>query len=99
MFGVVACFSLFWTATAFALGYGTTILGYSRASFLTVELGAILFMAAAIITASWLSDRLAPERVLIVGCAGTIIAESCWRQCSAAAPSSRSSRSWPSHSG
>ncbi len=26
MFGVVACFSLFWTATAFALGYGTTIL-------------------------------------------------------------------------
>lgn len=74
MFGVVACFSLFWTATAFALGYGTTMLGYSRASFLTVELGAILFMAAAIVTASWLSDRLAPERVLIVGCAGTIVA-------------------------
>ncbi|GEN00718.1 hypothetical protein MRA01_52570 [Methylobacterium radiotolerans] len=72
MFGVVACFSLFWTATAFALGYGTTTLGYSRASFLTVELGAILFMAAAIVVASWLSDRLDPARVLIVGCAGTI---------------------------
>ncbi|MEE7493140.1 MFS transporter [Methylobacterium oryzae] len=73
MFGVVACFSLFWTATAFALGYGTTTLGYSRASFLTVELGAILFMAAAIVVASWLSDRLDPARVLIVGCAGTIV--------------------------
>ncbi|MET7245006.1 MFS transporter [Methylobacterium sp. EM32] len=74
IFGVVACFSLFWTATAFALGYGTTTLGHSRASFLLVELGAILFMAAAIVTASWLSDRVDPTRVLIVGCAGTIVA-------------------------
>ncbi|PIK73545.1 histidine kinase, partial [Methylobacterium frigidaeris] len=73
IFGVVACFSLFWTATAFALGYGTTMLGHSRASFLVVELGAILFMAAAIVTASWLSDRIDPTRVLIVGCAGTIV--------------------------
>ncbi len=74
IFGVVACFSLFWTATAFALGYGTTTLGHSRASFLLIELGAILFMAAAIVTASWLSDRVDPTRVLIVGCAGTIVA-------------------------
>ncbi|WP_261405026.1 MFS transporter [Chenggangzhangella methanolivorans] len=72
-FGVVACFSLYYTATAFALGYGTTTLGYSRSSFLVVELGAILFMAAGIVAASWLSDRLYPERVLIFGCAGTIL--------------------------
>ncbi len=31
-------------------------------------------MAAAIVTASWLSDRVDPTRVLIVGCAGTIVA-------------------------
>ena len=72
-FGVVACFSLYYVVTAFALGYGTSVLGYSRSSFLMVELGAILFMAAGIVVASWLSDRIDPERILIFGCAGTIV--------------------------
>ncbi|GGF85910.1 hypothetical protein GCM10007301_52210 [Azorhizobium oxalatiphilum] len=72
-FGVVACFSLYYVATAFALGYGTTTLGYKWSTFLIIELGAILFMAAAIVAASWLSDRLDPARVLILGCAGTIL--------------------------
>lgn len=72
-FGVVACFSLYYTATAFALGYGTSILGYPRWTFLLIELGAILFMGASIVLASWLSDRFSPENVLIVGCAGTIL--------------------------
>ncbi|MBO9127763.1 MFS transporter [Rhizobium sp. 16-488-2a] len=72
-FGVVACFSLYYVVTAFALGYGTSELGYTRSSFLMVELGAILFMAAGIVVASWLSDRIDPERILIFGCAGTII--------------------------
>ncbi|WP_223217414.1 MFS transporter [Rhizobium cauense] len=72
-FGVVACFSLYYVVTAFALGYGTSELGYTRSSFLMVELGAILFMAAGIIVASWLSDRIDPERILIFGCVGTII--------------------------
>ncbi len=72
-FGVVACFSLYYTATAFCLSYGTATLGYSRASFLLVELGAIVFMAVAIVAASWLSDRMDPARVLIVGCVGTIV--------------------------
>ncbi|MFK3693275.1 MFS transporter [Agrobacterium tumefaciens] len=72
-FGVVACFSLYYVVTAFALGYGTSELGYTRSSFLMVELGAILFMAAGIVVASWLSDRIDPERILIFGCIGTII--------------------------
>ncbi|MGI3903451.1 MAG: MFS transporter [Janthinobacterium lividum] len=72
-FGVVACFSLFYTATAFALSYGTATLGYSRATFLLVELGAIVFMAIAIVAASWLSDKMDPARVLILGCIGTIV--------------------------
>lgn len=72
-FGVVACFSLYYTATAFALGYGTSVLAYTRSSFLLVELGAILFMAGGIVAASWLSDHLTPERVLIFGCLGTIL--------------------------
>lgn len=73
-FGVVACYSLYYIVTAFALGYGTTTLGYTRAAFLEIELIAILFMAASIVIASWLADRLTHERVLIWGCMGTILA-------------------------
>ncbi|WJH41491.1 MFS transporter [Aliirhizobium terrae] len=72
-FGVVACYSLYYIVTAFALGYGTTTLGFTRAEFLEIELVAILFMAASIIIASWLADRLSHERVLIWGCIGTIV--------------------------
>ncbi len=68
--GVVACFAVFYISTAFALGYGTTTLGYTRSAFLQLQLGAILFMAAGIIAAGWLSDVLSPARVLMIGCLG-----------------------------
>jgi signal transduction histidine kinase len=71
--GVVACFSLYYVVTAFALGYGTSTLGLSRSIFLILELGAIVFMAISIVTACWLADRMDPERVLIIGCVGTIV--------------------------
>src|SRR5688500_2182715 len=41
-FAVVACYAIFYLATAFALGYGTTTLGYARETFLGVQLFAIL---------------------------------------------------------
>ena len=72
--GAVVCFALYYIATAFALGYGTTKLGYAKQSFLEVQLVAILFMAAGIVAAGWLADRLDPRRVLIWGCFGTILA-------------------------
>ena len=68
--GAVACFAVFYVTTAFALGYGTTTLGYARAEFLQLQLGAILFMAVGIIAAGWLSDVWSPARVLMIGCAG-----------------------------
>jgi MFS family permease len=71
-FGVVACFAIFYIATAFALGYGTTTLGYSRNEFLQMQLGAILFMAIGILLSGWLADRFTPARVLTGGCIGTI---------------------------
>jgi MFS family permease len=72
--GVVACFALYYIATAFTLGYGTTQLGYARQSFLEAQLGAILFMGLGILLAGWLSDRLLDSRrVLIWGCLGTIM--------------------------
>jgi MFS family permease len=73
-FGVVACFAVFYISTAFALGYGTTALGYSREAFLKLQLGAILFMAGGILAAGWLSDVWTPRRVLMIGCVGTVIA-------------------------
>jgi len=71
--GVVACFALYYIATAFALGYGTTTLGYPRQAFLEAQLGAILFMAVGIVAAGWLSDVFDPRRVLIFGCLATIL--------------------------
>lgn len=70
--GVVACFSVYYLATAFALGYGTTRLGYGREAFLEAQLGAILFMALGIGIAGWASDRIGAARVLLIGCAGTV---------------------------
>jgi len=72
IFAVVACFAIFYIATAFALGYGTTSLGYERETFLAIQLGAILFLAAGIILSGWLSDRHDPRRVLMAGCVGTV---------------------------
>jgi MFS family permease len=71
-FSVVACFAVFYLATAFALGYGTTTLGYDRESFLAVQLGAILFMALGIVLAGIASDRTTSRRVLIAGCVGSV---------------------------
>ncbi|USI75033.1 MFS transporter [Sphingomonas morindae] len=76
--GVVACFALYYCATAFALGYGTTALGYAKQDFLRVQLGAILFMAAGIAAAGWWADRLDPRRVLIWGCLGTMLVGALW---------------------
>ena len=71
-FAVVACFALFYLATAFALGYGTTTLHYDRRLFLGVLLGAILFLAIGIVVAGFWSDRTSPRRVLIAGCGATV---------------------------
>ncbi|WP_315760789.1 MFS transporter [Sphingomonas sp. Y38-1Y] len=71
--GVIACFALYYIATAFALGYGTTTLGYDRQPFLQAQLGTILFMAAGIIAAGWLADRVGERRVLLGGCVATMV--------------------------
>ena len=73
-FAAVACFAIFYLSTAFALGYGVTKLGYSRETFLSVQLGAIGFLAAGIIAAGYWSDATSPRRVLMWGCVGTAAA-------------------------
>ena len=72
-FSVVACFAIFYLSTAFALGYGTTTLGYNRTTFLGVQLAAILFLALGILLAGAASDRWSPRSVLIGGCVGAML--------------------------
>ena len=72
--GVIACFALFYLATAFTLGYGTKTLGYGREAMLGVELGAILFLAAGVIVASLLADRTGAPRMLVIGFIGCMVA-------------------------
>lgn len=70
--GVVACFALFYLSTAFALDIGTRQLGYSREAFLSLQLGANVFLALGIVIAAWLSDRTSPGRVILWGALATI---------------------------
>jgi MFS family permease len=70
--GTIACFALFYISTLFVIGYGTKALHYDREMFLGIELAAILFMAAGIVTAGVLADRHSAGRILTLGCIVTI---------------------------
>jgi MFS family permease len=72
-FAAVACFTSYYLATAFALGYATTTLEVPKATFLSIQLISILFMAIGITLAGWWSDVKSPRHVLIAGCIGTIL--------------------------
>ncbi len=72
-FAVVACFALFYLATAFALGYGTGTLHYPRSTFLGVLLAAIVSLAVGIVIAGVWSDRTSPRRVLVCGCVAALV--------------------------
>jgi MFS family permease len=70
--GTIACFALFYISTVFIIGYGTKTLGYDRETFLAVELVAILFMAAGIVTAGVTADKRNANSVLMFGCIFTV---------------------------
>jgi MFS family permease len=72
--GAVACFAVYYIATAFALGYATTRLGVDRQAFLGLQLVAILFMALGIVISGEWADRTSPATVLKWGCAGAVVA-------------------------
>ena len=71
-FGALACFAVYYVMTAFTLGYGTKTLGIGFQTFLSLQLGAILFMAVGILLAGWASDRWSPGAVLRWGCVGAV---------------------------
>jgi MFS family permease len=72
--GAVACFAVYYLATAFALGYVTTTLGVDRQTVLSMQLGAILFMAVGIVLSGIWADAASPTTVLKWGCVGAVLA-------------------------
>jgi len=71
--GVVACFAIFYLATAFALAQGAGPLGYAREEFLGVQLCANFFLAFGIVVAAIHADRTSPRRTLIIGALLTVL--------------------------
>jgi MFS family permease len=71
--GVIACFSIFYLSTAFALGFMTTEKGVGREAMLGVQLGANTFLAIGILWAGIWADRSSAKRVLRLGAAGTLV--------------------------
>lgn len=71
--GVVACFAIFYLATAYALAQGTTALGHSRQSFLAVQLAANCFLAIGIVLAAIVADRTSAPRSLGIGAVATVL--------------------------
>ncbi|GAA4213880.1 MFS transporter [Sphingomonas endophytica] len=72
--GAIACFAVYYIATAFALGYATTRLGIARPTILSMQLGAILFMAAGIVLSGIWADHRDARHVLTRGCVFAVIA-------------------------
>ena len=72
-FAAIACFAIFYLATAFALGFGTTELGMAREAFLGLQLFAILFLAGGIVVSGYAADRFGAGNVLMTGCGLTML--------------------------
>lgn len=66
-FAMVACFALYYIATAFTLGYATSTLAIDRQVFLALQLGSIFFMALGILIAGCWSDKKGSWPVLVIG--------------------------------
>ena len=73
-FGAVACFAVYYIATAFALGYATKTLHVDTQMFLGLQLAAILFMGVGIALSGVWADRTTPGHVLAWGCVGAVVA-------------------------
>ncbi|MDL5365457.1 MFS transporter [Xanthomonas sp. NCPPB 2654] len=71
--GVFATFVLFYLMTVFALGYGTSALGYSREQFLLLQMVGILFFAAGIPLSAHFGDRRGTRLAMIVASVAIVL--------------------------
>ncbi|MCE7795333.1 MFS transporter [Sphingobium sufflavum] len=65
--GVVSTYALFYLATAYALAQGTSVGGWPRATFLTIQILANCFYAVGIVLASIHADRTSAARTIAGG--------------------------------
>jgi MFS family permease len=71
--GILVCLStfvIFYLLSVFALGWGTTVLGYSRESFLLMELSGSVPCMLAIAASAFLAER-SRRRIMLWGAAAT----------------------------
>jgi metabolite-proton symporter len=73
MLSLLATFVLFYLMTVFALGWGTSALGYGREQFLLLQMLGVLCFAATIPLAAVYADRVGRRRAMIVATVGIII--------------------------
>ena len=71
--GAIGVFTVFYLATSYALAQGAGPLGYSRETFLGVQLAAICLLPISLILAAIMSDRRSPRQALILGSAAMIV--------------------------
>lgn len=71
--GAVACFAIFYLATAYALAQGTSVLGHSREAFLGVQLAANTFLALGIGISAMRADKIGARQTLLLGALATIV--------------------------
>ena len=67
--GAVATFVVFYLLTVFCLSWGTTRLGYSRKTFLVIQLLGVLFFGLTIPCSAWLASKIGRRQTLILSSA------------------------------
>jgi len=72
-FGAVATFVIFYLLTVFCLSWGTTRLGYSRETFLIIQLTGVLFFGLSIPCSAWLAGRIGRRLTLILSSVGILV--------------------------
>lgn len=69
----LATFVLFYLMTVFALGWGTTALGYTRGEFLWMQMAAVACFGLTIPISAILADRVGPRRAMMVATAAIVV--------------------------
>ncbi len=64
--GAVATFVIFYLLTVFCLSWGTTRFGYTRETFLVIQLTGVLFFGLSIPCSAWLAGRIGRRLTLIL---------------------------------
>lgn len=77
-FAAVATFVIFYILIVFSLSWGTTKLGYSRETFLILQLSGVLFFALSIPCTAWFATRIGRRNMLILATVAILIFGLCF---------------------